>query len=73
MPREHPINPVMDELFNVRQLAEMFQVTDWSIRQWVKQGKLQSIRLNNRLYFTEEFISDYANGRWGSHETRPGT
>jgi Helix-turn-helix domain len=63
---EPEVDPINDKLYSVAELAEMFGRTQWTIRQWVTQGKLKGIKINSRLYFTEDFIREYANGRWGN-------
>lgn len=59
------VDPVNERLYTVTEVHEMFQVTEWTVRQWVTKGKLKSSKINGRIYFTEAQIRDYANGRYG--------
>ena len=59
------IDPTSEKIYTVREVAQMFDVTDWSIRMWMKQGKLKGQKIGGRLYFTDKAIRDYANNRWG--------
>lgn len=62
------IDAVKERLYTTKQVAVIFDKTEWTIRQWFKQGKLKGTRLNNRLYFTDSQINAYANARWGDDQ-----
>jgi hypothetical protein len=61
---EVEFNPARKNIYTVRQVAHMFAVGEWSVRMWVKQGKLRGHKFNNRWYFTEKDISDCANRKY---------
>jgi excisionase family DNA binding protein len=63
MPDE--IDLTREKLYTSKEVAVIFGVSMWTIRQWVTQGKLQARKQNNQLRFTDKQINDYANKRYG--------
>ena len=45
-----------DRLYTVRDLAEKMGVTEHTVRRWVKEGKITTIRVGKKLMFTKEDI-----------------
>jgi len=46
----------MDKLLNVEKAAEVLSVSPWTIRAWITQGKLGSIKLGSRRLVPEAEI-----------------
>ncbi len=58
------IDPINEKLRSAQEVAELFEVTHWTVRVWVKKGRMKCNKIGNRMYFTEQHIRDYANNRW---------
>lgn len=55
-----------DPLLKVATVAKMFEVRPYTIRQWIKDGKLKAVRLDGghyRVYQSE--VRRYANEKYG--------
>lgn len=61
-------------LLNLRQVAECFHVSPHTVRKWVKQGRLQPIRLCRRLLFgaveLNRFVSAATNSDKPAHRLK---
>ncbi len=49
-------------LFTVEELAERLDVQERTIREYLREGKLQGRKLAGRWYVTDEAIADYFRG-----------
>lgn len=50
-----------DVYYTPEEIAERFKVTPSAVRQWIKQGKLKSVRLASLHRITESAIQDFLN------------
>jgi len=47
----------MDKLaYSIKEGAEMTSLSPWTLRAWIKQGKLQATRLGRRVVLTPEAL-----------------
>jgi excisionase family DNA binding protein len=61
----------MDKLLTVPQVAGVFQVTPYTVRQWLRDGKLKGIRpANGPWRIPESAVQEFANEKYG--ETNAG-
>jgi excisionase family DNA binding protein len=64
----------MNPLRSVKQTAELWSISPWTVRSYMKQGKLRPIRIGRRVLFEERelerFIRESATGGSGSSERR---
>jgi len=47
--------------FSVDEVAEMFNVSSKTIREWTWKGKLQSTKIGGRVLYTKDSLQDYIN------------
>jgi excisionase family DNA binding protein len=60
----------MDQLaFSVEEAAAMLSLSPWTIRAWIRQGKLSAIKLGRRVVVTREALRDLLNNA-GATSTR---
>ncbi len=57
-------------LFTVEELAERLDVQERTIREYLREGKLQGRKLAGRWYVTDEAIADYFRGVERPHEAQ---
>lgn len=55
-------------LFTVEELAEILDVQERTIREYLREGKLHGRKLANRWYVTDDAIADYFREREGGPE-----
>lgn len=55
-------------LFTVEELAERLDVQERTIREYLREGRLQGRKLAGRWYVTDEAIADYFRGVERPHE-----
>ena len=58
-------------LFTVEELAERLDVQERTIREYLREGRLQGRKLAGRLYVTDEAIADYFRQVERPHEPEP--
>lgn len=58
-------------LFTVEELAERLDVQERTIREYLREGKLQGRKLAGRWYVTDEAIADYFRVVERPHEPEP--
>ena len=51
-------NPPLKKLLKVKEVCELFQVSKPTIYDWLKQGKLKSIKIESRRYFLWEHVEE---------------
>jgi excisionase family DNA binding protein len=51
-------DPPLKKLLKAKEVCELFQVSKPTIYEWLKQGKLKSIKIESRRYFLWEDIED---------------
>jgi len=51
-------NPPLKKLLKVKEVCELFHVSKPTIYEWLKQGKLKSIKIESRRYFLWEDIEE---------------
>ncbi len=47
------------KLFTIKEAGELFNVTEATIRKYVKDGELKSTRIGGRFFISEENIRKY--------------
>lgn len=45
------------KLYTIKEISEMFRVSEQSVRRWIKQGKLKAVRIGNIRISEEELNS----------------
>lgn len=50
------IEPKKDKFLNNKDLQEIFQCTDATLRNWTKKGKLNPIKIEGKVYYRPEDI-----------------
>ena len=64
---ELKVNDPDDPLLKVGQVADIFQVGKRTVHQWIKDGKLNAVKVNNYNYMVNESeVKRFANERYGS-------
>lgn len=58
-------------LFTVEELAERLDVQERTIREYLREGRLQGRKLAGRWYVTDEAIADYFRQVERPHEPEP--
>jgi excisionase family DNA binding protein len=48
-----------DRLLTLLEVADLLRVSQHTVRAWVRQGRLQSVRICRRLLFTQSEISRF--------------
>lgn len=51
-------NPAQKKLLKAKEVCELFQVSKPTIYEWLKQGKLKSIKIESRRYFLWQDIEE---------------
>jgi excisionase family DNA binding protein len=51
-------DPPLKKLLKVKEVCELFHVSKPTIYEWLKQGKLKSIKIESRRYFLWEDIDE---------------
>jgi excisionase family DNA binding protein len=44
-------------LYNVTEAARVLSLSPWTLRRWIKEGKLESVRLGRRVLITVDELS----------------
>lgn len=57
-----------DPFLTPSQIARMFGVTPYTVRQWIKDNKLASTKLHGRLKVRRSEVQRYAQKEFGSDE-----
>lgn len=52
--------------YSTAKVADMFGVTPATIRNWIKEGKLRALRINNRLRVERASVRELANHMYPS-------
>ena len=53
---------MIEKLYTVKDLAEMLQVTEHSIRRYIREGKLECVRIGNTIRFKQEQLDRFLEG-----------
>ena len=66
-PETHPQSEPPEELYTVSQIAKMFQVSDYTVRVWLKAGDMRGIKVGNgRWRVSRQELVRVANVKYGS-------
>lgn len=49
----------MNQIYDIKQAAEVLKVHHNTVREWVKQGKLKASRPSRKLLITSEAIAEF--------------
>lgn len=61
-----------NELLTIPQAAQKLQVNEMTVRRWIKQGKLECVRLGVKLIRTEpQALDDFLRGRMAKTAEKP--
>ena len=52
------LDPPLKKLLKAKEVCELFQVSKPTIYEWLKQGKLKSIKIESRRYFLWQDIEE---------------
>lgn len=58
LPVPNPLNFPNKALLKAVEICELFQVSKPTIYEWLKQGKLKSIKIESRRYFLKQDIDE---------------
>jgi excisionase family DNA binding protein len=64
----------MNPLRSVKQTAELWCISPWTVRSYIKQGKLRPIRIGRRVLFEEQELERFiraGSGRDSCSEPTP--
>ena len=51
-------SPVKKTLLKATEICELFQVSKPTVYEWMKQGKLQSVKIRSRRYFLSQDVEN---------------
>lgn len=55
-----------EKLYTTKEVAEIFQVTEYTVRTWLKDGTLTGIKTKtDRWRIKESDLKKFATSRWG--------
>jgi len=57
-----PKDPEKEELLKISDVAKIFKVSQTTIHQWKKQGKIPFVKMGDRLYFKRSDINKKLRG-----------
>lgn len=57
-----------DPYLSTRQVAMLFGVKPYTIRQWIKDGKLTAVNINSRLKIRKSEVQRLAQDKYGSED-----
>lgn len=56
----------MDKLYTTKEVAEIFSVTEYTVRNWLKDEKLEGLKTKvGRWRVTESALKEFANKEYG--------
>ncbi len=72
---QQPID-LSQPLMSVAEIANIFQVSKYTVRQWIKDGELEAAKFGREWRATREQVTAFARNRYGykeapSHESPP--
>lgn len=59
------IDPDTDRLMTVGEIAEFFSVTQYTVRQWINNGTLAGVKVNNKWRVARSAVVAYAQALYG--------
>jgi excisionase family DNA binding protein len=59
-----------EPLHTIKEVATIFQVTPWTVREWCKTGKIGAVRLDKGWRIPHSALEKYANERYGEASAR---
>jgi excisionase family DNA binding protein len=59
---------MVEQLYTPGQVAELFQVTPYTIREWLKDGTLRGIKPGGRWRIPESAIEELATTKFGESD-----
>lgn len=57
----------MDKLVRVSDVARAFDVTDYTVREWLKAGKMKGTKINGHWRVSEQAMKNYAQEVYGEN------
>ena len=54
---------IVEKTYTPSQVAEILQVKDYTVREWLKSGQLKGINLNGRWRVKESALEDFMQSR----------
>lgn len=57
-------------LLTTQEVAKIFSVKNYTVREWCKTGKIAAVRLDNGWRIPQSAVNDYANERYGDASAR---
>lgn len=64
-PADTTTKAVVEKYYSTKYVAEMFDVTGWTVREWLKAGILQGIKINGIWKVTETELTRFIRERHG--------
>ena len=58
--------PEWRPFYTTKQVADLFQVTTETVRNWIKAGQLEAITINGFFRVSQEAIDAFAEKRYGA-------
>lgn len=65
MERVHRADGAMTKYYTTDEVAEICRVTIWTVREWIKEGKLKGIKRGRSYLITEEDLKAYLEEKHG--------
>lgn len=53
---------MQEKLLTVKDLSKILQVTEHSVRRYIREGKLECVRIGNTIRFTQEHLDQFLKG-----------
>ncbi len=57
-----------DKFLTVRQVATFFAVTQYTVREWLKDGQLTGIKIGERWRIRQSEVTRFANEQYGAKQ-----
>lgn len=51
----------MEKIYTCQEVAVMYKVTKWTVWEWVRTGKLGSVKINGRYRIRQEDLAEFNN------------
>lgn len=60
-----PKNPALPKLYTTKQVADMYEVTAETVRNWIDRGQLRAIKVNGFYRIPHEDVLALARDKYG--------
>jgi len=57
-----------DRFLTIKEIAEIFAVRPYAVREWIKSGKLKGVKLDNQWRVQKSVVQAFAQSKYGEME-----